>query len=75
MNMRNYPRGRLNGVTADVGTILGPNDTGELMVVLAVDDGGVTVGYAQQGDVEAAAAAAEPRSLTEIALHGTGSTT
>jgi hypothetical protein len=40
------PVGRLNGLEAEPGTILGPDTAGELMVVLERDERGVTCGYA-----------------------------
>ena len=65
---KRYVRGRIAGLTAEPGTILGPNDTGEWMVVTDRDEHGVSVGYAQAGDLQAALAVAldtGPRSVAE----------
>lgn len=45
--------GRLNGVHADAGTLLGPNDMGEYLTVLSNDERGVTVGWALRQDLDA----------------------
>lgn len=66
--MKRYPIGRLNGVHAEPGTILGPNDTKEYLVVIDQDDKGVTVGYVQKGDIEAAMEEDGPRSVAEYRL-------
>jgi hypothetical protein len=60
--------GRLNGVHAEPGTLLGPNDVGEYMVVLADDERGVSVGWALTPDFDAAALVASPRSTAEHRL-------
>ncbi len=62
----NFPCGRLN-MDAEVGTILGPDAFGELLVVSAKDAGGVLVSRARPQDIEAAAQR-EPRSVTEHRL-------
>lgn len=62
---------RLNGITAPVGTLLGPNAMGEYFTVREVDDRGVICGYATSHDVRAAETAAHtdgPRSMTEVAM-------
>jgi hypothetical protein len=57
------PAGRVNGVSAPVGTVLGPKlITREFVVVTGVDERGVTVGYAQDSD---GVNADDPRSVTE----------
>jgi hypothetical protein len=61
-----YARGRLNGVRAEIGTLLGPNAYRELLVVTGQDENGVSVGLAQMGDIRAACEAPTPRSLTEV---------
>jgi len=67
----NYGRpiaGRLNGIDAEVGTILGPRGlTGEPLVVIDNDEAGVVVGYAQPAEMSAALLVAleSPRSVTE----------
>jgi hypothetical protein len=63
-----HVRGRLKGIHAEPGTILGPNDTLEYMVVIASDPAGVSVGFAQAGDIEAALAQPAPRSVAEHRL-------
>lgn len=69
--MKRYVAGRLNGVHAEPGTILGPKDiTREYMVVLANDERGVTVGYATTDELAAAAGVESPRSVTEHRLRG-----
>lgn len=66
---RRYVRGVLRGVHAEPGTVLGPNDTRELMVVVEDRPEGAAVGYATAGEVRAAALEVpEPRSLAEVAL-------
>jgi hypothetical protein len=60
--------GRLNGVHAEPGTLLGPNDVGEYMVVLADDERGVSVGWALTPDFDAAALVEAPRSVAEHRL-------
>lgn len=65
--MSGYPVGRLN-MDAEVGTILGPDTAGELLVVSARDEAGVLVSYATVQDIEAARGhrlAYGPRSLVE----------
>lgn len=66
--MKRYVRGRLKGIHAPPGTILGPNDTKEYMVVIEDTNEGVTVGYVQTGDIEKALLEDAPRSVTEHAL-------
>jgi hypothetical protein len=68
MTARRYVRGLLRGLHAEPGTILGPNDTNEYMVVVEDTPDGVTVGYAQTGDLEAALTEPEPRSVAEHRL-------
>ncbi len=73
--MPSYPIGRLNGVDAEVGTILGPDSIGELLVVAERDEAGVRVSYAGVPDIEAARArVAEvgPRSMTELRMFAVG---
>lgn len=78
---KRVPAGRLNGITAEVGTILGPKEvTREYVVVTATDGQSVEVGYATEADLAAAVErrldpqtgrfvfVREPRSVTEIAL-------
>lgn len=63
------PAGRVNGVHAPVGTLLGPKQvTREYVVVTDQDERGVIVGYAQPADIEAAGLAPEPRSVPEALL-------
>lgn len=65
--MSGYPVGRLN-MDAEVGTILGPDTGGELLVVSACDEAGVLVSYAMVQDIEAARGhrlVYGPRSMTE----------
>lgn len=59
-----FPIGRLNGIHAEVGTILGPGTTSELLVVVDNDERGVKVSYCTVPDLEAAAKM-DPRSVTE----------
>lgn len=61
-----HKRGRLNGVTAEVGTLLGPNAYKELLVVTGQDEAGVSVGLAHVDDIRAACEAPAPRSVTEV---------
>lgn len=62
---RRVPAGRLNGVHADVGTVLGPKEvTREFVVVTGNDERGVTVGYATQADLDGILGR-EPRSVSE----------
>lgn len=61
-----YPIGRLNGITAEVGTLLGPDAKGEILVVSAVDETGVLVSLATIPDIESAALQPEPRSIAEV---------
>lgn len=65
--------GRLAGVQAEPGTVLGPKDiTREWMVVVASDEDGSDLGYAQTSDLDAAAVAAMvergPRSVAEARM-------
>lgn len=60
--------GRMNGVAPEVGTIVGPNWLGELLVVREVDERGATLGYVTREDIAAARATECPRSLTELRL-------
>lgn len=60
--------GRLNGVSPEVGTIVGPNWLGELLVVREVDERGAVLGYFGTEDARAFRDAPSPRSLTEIRL-------
>lgn len=62
--------GRVNGVHAPVGTVLGPKViTREFVVVTGNDERGVTLGYAHPDEVDAAAIEAiierGPASVTE----------
>lgn len=66
--MSRYVRGVLKGVHAEPGTILGPNDTRELMTVVEDRPEGVAVGYATADEIRAAIEAPEPRSVTEATL-------
>lgn len=67
--MTRYVAGRLNGIDAEPGTILGPKDiTREYMVVLDRDERGVILGYATADDLQAAADRDEPQSVAEIQL-------
>jgi hypothetical protein len=64
--------GRVNGVHAPVGTLLGPKAvTREYVVVTGEDERGVTVGYATAADI-AAAGEVDPRSVTEARLRLAG---
>lgn len=60
--------GRLNGIFPEVGTILGPIWTGELVVVREVDERGAILGWPTRDDFRAARDADAPRSLTELRL-------
>lgn len=61
--MTHVPAGRLNGISGEIGTLLGPKDvTRELVVITGVDEHGVTVGYARVDD----RFPADPRSVTEV---------
>lgn len=51
------------------GTILGPNDTKEYLVVLG---DGVSVTYATTDEIVAVAAVPEPRSVAEVRLRNKG---
>ena len=51
---KRVPAGRLNGVHAVVGALMGPTFTREILVVTGVDDEGVTLGYALPEDFKAA---------------------
>lgn len=69
-NGRRYlARGWLSGLTGEPGTILGPNTSGEYLVVLACDTEGkrVLLGFAQLYDMHALSEPMPtgPRSLTE----------
>jgi hypothetical protein len=66
--VKRYVMGHLRGSTAEPGTLIGPNDLGEFLVVIDRNDDGTSVGYAQSGDIEAALAAPEPRSVAEFRL-------
>jgi len=63
-----YVKGVLRGVSAPVGTILGPNRLGELMAVVEERADGVALGYATTPEIQAALTQPEPRSLTELQL-------
>lgn len=56
--------GRLNGITAEPGTLLGPIWTGEVVVVIDQDDRGVILGYPTEPEMRALASR-EPRSVYE----------
>lgn len=64
------PVGRLNGITAAPGTLLGPDAAGQWYVALRSDDQGVQVGYATTHDIDNAkarhGAGGSPRSLPEF---------
>lgn len=73
--MNEYGRpiaGRLNGITPEPGTILGPKAvTREYVVVLGGDETGVDVGYATHAELEALREVPDaPRSTTEARLLG-----
>ena len=66
----NISAGRVNGVHAPIGTVLGPKAvTREFVTVTGNDDQGVTVGYTQEGEMDAGALdmiiARGPASVTE----------
>lgn len=63
-----YAAGRINGVTPEVGTLVGPNTFGELLVVTAVDERGAVLGYPTKDEIVAARTAQYPRSVTEVRL-------
>jgi hypothetical protein len=46
--------GRLNGIRAEPGTILGPDDAGQWYAVIRCDDAGVEVGFATVTEFDAA---------------------
>lgn len=57
--------GRLNGIYAEPGTILGPKEvTREYVVALDTDADGTIVGYAQAAELSAAARR-DPQSIVE----------
>lgn len=60
--------GRLNGITPEVGTLVGPTWTGELLVVTGVDERGAVLGYPTKDEIVAARTAPHPRSVTEVRL-------
>jgi len=71
--MTHVPAGRLNGIHAEIGTVLGPKAvTREYVVVTGNDEHGVTVGYASVDDLNDAAIEAMvergPRSVAEAML-------
>ncbi len=71
--MTHVPAGRLNGIHAEVGTVLGPKEvTREFVVVIGNDERGVTVGYARREDVGGAAIEAMiergPQSVAEASM-------
>lgn len=84
---RRVPAGRLNGIHAEVGTVLGPKEvTREYVVVTTQDDQGVTVGYATPEDMAAVVQrfpalpgwpeyVQPPRSVTEVVLQRGDATT
>lgn len=55
-----------------VGTIMGPNADGELLVVRKVEDGVSHFGFATVHDIKAADLQPEPRSVTEARRRGAG---
>lgn len=60
---------RLNGITAPIGTILGPDWSGMFLTVDSVDEQGVTLRPTVKTDFSAVPP--EPRSLTEYKMmHG-----
>jgi hypothetical protein len=61
------PIGRLNGIYAEQGTILGPDLAGQWFAVADNDPDGVTVRYATTDDMELAMAR-PPQSVAEVAL-------
>ena len=70
--LQRVPAGRVNGISAEPGTYLGPKAvTREYVVVTGPTEGGVAVGYARVEDSDRAATErwiADPRSVTEVAL-------
>jgi hypothetical protein len=68
--LKRIPAGRLNGIHAETGTVLGPKIvTREYVVVTGNDEHGLTVGYATQADLEAIIAPDHhPRSMTEFMI-------
>lgn len=68
--MKRIPAGRLNGIHAEVGTVLGPKEvTREYVVVTGNDEAGVTVGYATPEDLQAVRdRTRDARSVTEHRL-------
>jgi hypothetical protein len=58
----------MNGVHPEIGTIVGPNWLGELLVVREHDERGALLGYFTQADAVGFRDAPAPRSLTEINL-------
>lgn len=65
---KRYVRGVLKGIHAPAGTILGPNDTREMMAVIEDRPEGVAVGYATPIEIQAALDAPAPRSVTEVVM-------
>ena len=64
--MDRVPAGRVNGVHAPVGTILGPKAvTREFVVVTSNDDRGVVVGFATSEDMQVNPEL-DPHSMTEF---------
>lgn len=61
------PVGRLNGIFADPGTILGPDRAGQWFVAIRSDDRGSIVAFATATDMDTAAAR-EPQSMAELKL-------
>jgi hypothetical protein len=47
------PIGRLNGVTGEIGTILGPDDTGQWFSIIGTDAEGVLLGFATADEMDA----------------------
>lgn len=58
----------LTGVSAPVGTLLGPGRMGRIMVVIAEVEGGVQVDYAGPEQIRAALDRGDYHSLTELDL-------
>lgn len=63
--MKRALAGRLNGIDAPIGTIIGPKWTREPLAVIAVDEHGVDLGYATPAEMEAMAARDEVHSVFE----------
>lgn len=61
--------GRLNGVHAEKGTLLGPNTMGETMVVIDNDEKGVICSYARYDEI-IEAMKRPPQSITEREMRG-----